>query len=127
MPKARKKSPTARSLEELRALGATVAVVEQTVPRTFIKRDFLGFADLIAVFPGAMVNGCHKYGKIVAIQVTSASNHSARLKKIAAEPRAKDWITAGGMIELHSWKKVAGRWVSRKEEIVLEDLEVTHA
>lgn len=115
-------SPTARSLKELRGLGATVAIVEQVIPRTFIKRDFFGFADLIAAFPGALVNEVWKYGNIVAIQVTTGANHAARRKKICAEPRAKDWLTAGGLIELHSWTQKAGKWVSRKELIELEDL-----
>lgn len=122
MTKPRKRSPTSRSLEELRALGAIVSIVEQTIPKTWIKRDFLGFADIIAVFPGTLVNDCWNYGNIVAIQVTSAANHSARRKKIAAEPRAHAWITAGGLIELHSWRKAKGVWVSRKESIELEDL-----
>lgn len=126
MTKPRKRSPTSRSLEELRALGAIVSIVEQTIPKTWIKRDFLGFADIIAVFPGNLVNDCWKYGNIVAIQVTSGSNHSTRRHKIAAEPRAHAWITAGGLIELHSWRKVKGRWESRKESIELEDLASVH-
>jgi hypothetical protein len=48
MAKSKKKSPTALSLERLRAEGFIAQVVEQTIPHCFIKRDFIGCIDLIA-------------------------------------------------------------------------------
>ena len=42
-------SPTARSVEHLRALGWTVGVVEQRIPHTNITRDLYGFIDLLAI------------------------------------------------------------------------------
>lgn len=58
-------TPTARTLAELRRRNWKAhGVVEQVVPRTFIKRDFLGVIDLIAVTPDG----------ILGVQVTSGTN-----------------------------------------------------
>lgn len=86
------------SVKRLTAEGWCVGAVEQVIPHTFIKRDFFGFADLIAVSP---TRG------IMAVQVTggeSSSNALARIRKIKAEPRAGIWLAAGGRIQVHSWQ-----------------------
>lgn len=108
-------SPTQRALAELRRLGFHAWVVESTIPKTFIKRDFMGWADII-----------YLTSSIVGVQVTSGSNHAARRSKILAEPRAKAWLEAGGLIEVWSVDKQGARgevkrWVIRKEELVLAD------
>ena len=61
--------------------------------------DLFGFADWIAVDPVKK--------QIIAIQETSISNKSARIKKILAEQRALAWVLAGGKIWVLCWKKVA--------------------
>lgn len=113
-------SPTQRTLKYLRDMGAEVDIVERRAGR-FVTKDFLGFADIIAVFPAS----------IVAVQVTSHSggNYSARRKKILAEPRALMWLRAGGLIELHGWHKKGPRgkrklWTLRAEAIVEGDFAV---
>ncbi len=114
--KSKGKSPTSRATEILRKEGFTFGIVERKVPYQFISQDFLGFADLIYLTKAS----------IVAVQVTTGSNHAARRTKILAEPRALAWIKSGGLIEIWSFALQGGsgkakRWVLRKEEIVEGD------
>lgn len=88
-----KRSPTARSLDHLRDLGYVAAVVEQHVTRT-ITRDLFGFVDIIAVKPG----------ETLAVQTTSASNVSSRVRKIADAEHLGAVREAGWRIEVHGWR-----------------------
>lgn len=97
-------TPTARSLERLRAEGWTVGVVEQRIPRTNITRDLFGFVDLVAV----------RDGETLAVQVTSGSNVSARVRKIGEAEHVGAVRSAGWRIVVHGWRKnAAGRWILR--------------
>lgn len=116
------KSPTARTLEELKTLGFDAHVVERY--NRFARRriDLFNFADIVAMKPGV---------GIVAVQATSnnGGNHSAHIKKIQAEPKARTWIESGGRIEMWSWAKQGARgkrktWTLRREELTLADLNV---
>lgn len=113
--KPRQKSPTQRCLAELRAMGATAEVVEKRlpIPGKFVTQDLFGFLDIVALLGP----------NIIGIQCTSWANHAARKTKILAEPRAKKWLAAGGLIELWSYRKsrTSGHWECRKEAIVAED------
>jgi len=102
-PKKRRKkmsvSPTRRTLAWLRSLGYTADVVEQTLPRCFIKRDLFGCFDIVAVKVGA---------PILAVQTTSTRT-AERTVKIEESAPARDWLAAGGAIEVHGWvKRVKG-------------------
>ena len=95
-PKKRRKaskSPTQRSLAFIRANGHTCQVVERWNQFARVRQDLLGFIDIIAV--GPLIG-------IVGVQAT-ASGVSARLEKIYAEPRAREWLASGGRIEIHGW------------------------
>lgn len=94
MPKSRV-SPTQRSLKYLREQGYHVGVVEHWNGYVGIRQDLFGFADLIAV-----KEGC----PIMAVQTTSYSNTSARVKKIRSIPESEVWLKAGGVISIHGWK-----------------------
>lgn len=112
-------TPTQRSLKALRNDGYEVQVVEQTLPRTFIKRDLYGVIDILAIRPG----------EILGVQTTSGSNLSARLAKARAEPRLAAWLAAGGKFVVHGWAKRGKRgerkvWMVRTETITAGDLEV---
>ena len=101
--KAKRKKPfsaTNESRKALEAAGWTVGIVEQTIPHTFIKRDFFGFADLIACSPSRGT---------IAVQVTGGGNGSTRAIKIRQEPRHAIWLAAGGRIQVHDWVKRAGQ------------------
>jgi len=88
-------SPTQRSLKLLREQGYTCWIVE--VYNRFAKKrlDLFNFADILAIKPG----------EILAVQTTTASHLSERIKKITAEPMAKTWCEAGGLIVCHGWRK----------------------
>lgn len=87
-------SPTQRTLAYYRNQGVTVAVTERWNPHARLRQDLFGFCDLIALDAG-----------IVAVQVTS-TGVASRVEKIKAEPRAAEWIEAGGRIEVHGWRKL---------------------
>lgn len=108
-------TPNARTLAELRSRGWVAQSVEQTIPRTFVKRDLFGIIDLIALTPDG----------ILGIQVTSGANHAARRTKALAEPRLRAWLDAGGRFAIWSWSKRGPRgkrkrWELREERIVVE-------
>ena len=110
-------SPTARTLAECRRRGWIAQVVEQTIPRTFIKRDLFGVIDIVAV----TTESC-----ILGIQATSGTNHAARISKALAEPRIIPWLRAGGFVEIWSWAKQGARgkskrWTLRVQPIGIDD------
>ena len=89
--------PTQRTLVYLREQGYMVGVVERWNQHARIRQDLFGFIDLIYLTPAG----------IVGVQVTSASNVSAHIKKIHEEcwVAALGWLAAGGRIEVWGWKK----------------------
>lgn len=96
---------TKRSLDVLRERGWLVDRVErQTGP---VKRDWCGFADLLAF---------SEEGSAMAIQVTSASNASSHRKKIKDNVHAHTFSANNGLVVLHLWKKVKGKWALYREE-----------
>lgn len=154
--KKRKKpfSPTARALKECRSRGWIAQVVEQTIPHVFIKRDLFGCIDIVAIVPSEIRRpNCmtcvykRPYGgepfecpnckttndvlpsHIIGIQATGGQGgaHAARVRKIKAEPRARQWIEAGCRLEVWSYA-LRGAAGSRKtyelrvEEIRAQDI-----
>jgi len=96
-------SPTQRSLKYLRELGYLVEVVERTIPKTFIKKDLFGFADLLAI----------RENEVMLVQVTSGTNVSARVKKIA-ESEHIDMVRKSGMsVFVHGWRKLKSGWAPK--------------
>jgi hypothetical protein len=113
-------SPTKRSLDFLRKTGFMAAVVERWNMHAKIRQDVFGFGDILASREGV---------GILLIQATSASNHAARMNKIRIEPRALQWLLAGGRIEVWSWAKRGARgepkrWELRREEVTAETMVV---
>ena len=88
-------SPCQRTLKKLRGDGYLVQVVEKWNPFARIRQDLFGFIDLIAVLDS----------ETLAVQVTSASNVSARVKKIAEHPNVGAVRKAGWRIEVWGWTK----------------------
>ena len=110
-------SPTARSLAHCKKLGWLAQVVEQTIPRTFIKRDLFGCIDILALDgnPG-----------VLGIQATSESggNVAKRADRIRTECAEKSaaWLAAGNRIQVWGWGKkgAAGKrklWTLRVVEV----------
>lgn len=127
-----KASPTQRALAECKKQGWTAAIVEKWNPHSKTRLDLFGFADLVVLKPPRLM--CLEFwdaagrgpfrspsttkGTIVAVQVTSGSNHAARRTKILAEPRAKLWCDCGGVVEVWSYtKRKTGRYELRVEEV----------
>lgn len=87
------KSPTQLSLAKLREEGYLVDVVERWIPGANIRKDLYGFIDIIAL----------KGKETLAVQTTSASNMSARCKKIADHENVGAVREAGWTIHVHGW------------------------
>jgi hypothetical protein len=107
-------SPTQLSLRKLKNEGyETVQVVEVWIPafgRGFgNRRDLFGCWDILAV----------KDGQTVAVQVTSKSNMSARIKKIADhEPHTSNLRKANWTLLVHGWfKNKSNRWEVREVDV----------
>lgn len=114
-PKKKRKKPaplTAKTLAELRKRGWTAQVVERWMPHTHVKVDLFGVIDIVAIRP--RLSGA-RGPQIVGIQVTgsraSGGIIAAHRTKILAEPRADEWVDAGGALELWGWRMVRNRWV----------------
>ena len=91
-----KRSPQAVCREKLTEQGYLVEVVEQFIRtgKGGFRRDLLGFIDLL----------CFKDGEVLGVQVTSADNVSARVKKIADSDRVHHARNAGWRLEVHGMR-----------------------
>lgn len=100
-------SPTSRSLELMRERGYLIAVVEKWLPWAKKRQDLFGLWDLIAV----------KDGETCAVQTTSASNVSARIKKITDHENLARCRKAGWKLLVHGWVKKKGRWQVKEIDV----------
>lgn len=101
-------SPTQRSKAHLEKQGYRVAIVETWNHFTQRRHDLFGIIDLLAIRPG----------ETLAVQTTSASNVSARVKKIAESDAIADIRAAGWGVVVHGWRKGAnGRYVLREIDV----------
>lgn len=101
-------TPTQRSLKHLRAEGYTVAIVEYWNSFTRKRHDLFGMFDLLAIRPG----------EVLAVQTTSGSNVSARVRKIGDSELVGAVRDAGIRIHVHGWAKRAnGRYSLRVEDL----------
>jgi hypothetical protein len=102
-------SPTQRSLKMMRDQGYLCEVTERWNQWAKIRQDLFNFVDIL----------CIKDGKTVAVQTTSYSNISARIKKIQGLDSYSIIKSAGWEIVVHGWKKdKSGRWMVR--EVIME-------
>lgn len=112
------KSPTQRTLDELRKRKMSAQVVERWNPHAKVRVDLFGVIDLLAI--ESNTGNVLGRASILAIQACAGASHAARRDKILAEPRARQWVEAGGRLELWSWSQrgAAGkqkRWTLRVE------------
>ena len=118
-------SPTQRALAECRKRGYEAQVVERWNWHAKKRVDLFGCIDLVAVTPRHPdPNIADMTGAIIGIQVTSGTNHAARIAKIKAEPRMAAWAKAGGLVWVWSFAKRGKRgkrktWALRETEVVL--------
>lgn len=106
-------TPTVLSRRMLEADGWRVDVVEQTIRGAGVtfRRDLWGFADLL----------CLRGEDVLAVQVTSASNVSSRVKKIESDDLSEvvALVRAAGIgIVVHGWRRdTKGEWVCRTVDL----------
>ncbi len=100
-------TPTQRSLKHLRDEGWKVAIVEHWNPFARIRQDLFGIVDLLAI----------RDGETLAVQTTSYSNVSARIRKIADAEITPYLRAAGWLIHVHGWHKIGTRWKLRIVDI----------
>lgn len=100
-------SPTQRTLKALREDGYTAWVVERWNPYAKVRQDMAGCIDVLSWKA--------KMG-ILGVQATSASNVSSRVNKIAPLQAAKEWILAGGRLEVWGWRKGGKRGKPKRWE-----------
>ncbi len=97
-------SPTQLTLRALRRDGYTAEVVERWVPGANVRRDLFSVIDVLAL----------KGAETLAVQATSDSNVSARVRKIAESEHIAAIREAGWAVHVWGWKKDGTRWVCRK-------------
>jgi hypothetical protein len=96
-------TPTQRTLKLLRDDGWLAEVVERWVPGANIRKDLFGWIDIVAL----------RDGETLAVQCTSYTNISARVKKIADSETVAQVRKAGWLIWVIGWRKVNNRWTQR--------------
>jgi hypothetical protein len=99
-------SPTQLTLRKLKEDGYICKTVEKWNPWARIRQDLWGF-DVIAA----------KRGEAVLVQCTSASNVSARIKKIEELDSTLRLREAGFRLLVWGWKKVKNRWAVIERDI----------
>lgn len=106
-------TPTQLSLRELRENQGfdLVEVVEHWNPHARIRQDLFGILDIVAVDRQGLTLGC---------QTTSASNASARIRKIRQSAAAEVLLQAGWALVVHGWRKEKGRWVLHRDVEICE-------
>ena len=98
-------SPTQRTLALLLAEGWTAAITEHWNPHARIRQALFGFVDVLAV----------RGPETLAVQTTSGSNVSARVRKIEESEHLPAIRDAGWGIEVHGWRKdKKGKWQCRR-------------
>jgi len=88
-------TPSQRTTKHLREQGYLVATVEHYNSFTRRKHDLFGCIDLLAI----------GNGETLAIQVTSRSNMSARIKKIQDNLALPEMLRSKWRILVHGWDK----------------------
>ena len=100
-------SPTQLSLKKLRDEGYTAWVVETYNHPTKQRRDLWNFADILAI-----------KDDVLAVQATSYSNISSRVKKISLAEDVDAVREAGIRIEVWGWYQPKGKGTKWKVRIV---------
>jgi carbonic anhydrase len=96
-------SPSARSKKLMEEAGFQVDVVEHWNPFVKRRKDLYGFVDLLGVGDAGTL----------AVQATSYSNVSARVKKITEHANVAAVRKAGWRLEVHGWRKKGREWICR--------------
>jgi len=100
-------TPSQRTVAHLRKLGYQTANVESFNYFTKRKHDLYGCIDILAI----------GNGETLAVQVTSKSNMSARIKKIEESEALLEMLRSGWRVIVHGWwKGTNGRYQLKEFE-----------
>jgi predicted RecB family endonuclease len=100
-------TPSQRTVAHLRKLGYQTANVESFNYFTKRKKDLLGVIDILAI----------GNGETLAVQVTSKSNMSSRIKKIEESEALPEMLRSGWRVIVHGWwKGTNGRYQLKEFE-----------
>ena len=105
-------TPLARSMKYLRDLGRICEKVEHWNAHARRRQDLFGIADI------AYLNCVQRH--LVLVQVTTASNASAREKKIRSSPLFVPLLQCGIRVEIHAWSKptkTRRKWALKVREV----------
>ena len=105
------KVPNTLSREWCESLGWTVDHCDRWIPGTMVTKDLFGMFDLVAL---------SKQGTgIIGIQATGERNNARkRMRKIAENEAAGEWIKNSGTIAVHSWQW-RGQTGAKKLQLVI--------
>ena len=105
-------TPTQRTLKLMRERGWIAEVTEKWIPGANIRKDLWTFCDVLCLHPES--------GEILAVQTTSASNISARVRKIQECELTPIVRKCGIGIHVHGWLapgKNKRRWTVRERDL----------
>lgn len=108
-----KKSPTARTLEELRKRGWLAQVVEKYNSFCKVRIDLFSCIDILCL---------DHNNEMMAIQACAGDSHAARCEKSMAEPKLARYLHHGRRFQVWSWAKKGGRGMVKKWECRVEEL-----
>jgi hypothetical protein len=83
----------------MRRAGYTCQVVERFCSFSKRRIDLFGFIDIL----------CVGKGRIIGVQATSGGHVANRIAKIHQEPKAQEFIDAGGIILVMGWRTLVAR------------------
>jgi predicted RecB family endonuclease len=100
-------TPSQRTVKHLREQGYMVANVETYNYFTKRRHDLFGVIDILAI----------GNGETLAVQVTSKSNMSARIRKIEESEALPEMLRSGWRVIVHGWWKATnGRYQLKEME-----------
>lgn len=100
-------TPSQRTIKHLKDQGYMVANVEHFNYFTKRKHDLWGCIDILAI----------GNGETLAVQVTSKSNMSARIRKIEDSDALPEMLRSGWRVIVHGWwKGTNGRYQLKEME-----------
>lgn len=94
------KTPTARTLQTLRAAGwPLVERVERWIPGAGVRRDLFGIGDILAV----------RDDEVLLVQATTGEHAQDRFRKMAQAPAVPVLCKRGWRLEVWAWRKTGPR------------------
>lgn len=102
-------SPTARSLAKLRKEGWLAEVIERFIPGINIRKDYAGWADILALHP--------ERGEVLLVQTTTKHNLKSRINKITNSDTIGIVRKCGVLVHCHGWFKKGNRWQCEVKDV----------